>query len=636
MAIILSDNINYRAPKHADARYGPWTGITHANDNVLGLQRVIGLTVGIQSGNTLTEYWYYSGVTDSDLVFKSAGGAGGTGSSGTSGTSGVDGTSGSSGSSGTSGIDGTSGTSGTSGSSGTSPTGGTSVNGSVFISDIDPQSTGNVGAKVFSSNGAVLDSCITDTQLVTISVFALPGNSNYNPVVKIDGVQVILLPESDAPLFSGTINVNLSGATEITVIHEDGAQHTVSITQDTPPEVVTANFTGGYPGTQTELKENDVFNFYVESDVPIIAIELDDFEAFKSLVTGVTSGTGHTITGVIADRGVTAQDQRGSVRVQKYTGAWSSWFTTTIGVNGTDHVVLNNQYPEISFTTITYPSSQSALKDGEFATVNHTLNHYDTLTYSSPNSELSITGTTTYDPAKVAQRISGGYNISTDNFRIVANRDANDATTTENTVVWIAHNDQVITVSTPSGNRLRSGGNDNTTAPNHTITISSTQRLSSAPTMVAPVGTWQGGGFVGGPTVYTRALQIHDNMTKGTFSWGTLNTVNLAGKIVTLITNGDEYTVGGFISRDIPLTAFLNEAYMNVAAETYSKVVLSWSYEPLVVNRQPVGTTTPPPVTNGWALDDVGNNTIPTKITILDSKTDASSQESTITIEEGI
>jgi len=76
MAINLSDNINYNAPKHADSRYGPWTGITHANDNVIPLQRAVGLTVGIQSGNTLDEYWYYSGVTDSDLVLKLAGGGG--------------------------------------------------------------------------------------------------------------------------------------------------------------------------------------------------------------------------------------------------------------------------------------------------------------------------------------------------------------------------------------------------------------------------------------------------------------------------------------------------------------------------------------------------------------------------------
>ena len=79
MSINLSDNINYNAPKHSDSRYGPWSSVVNANANVISLQRVVGLTVGIQSGNTLNEYWYYSGVTDSDLVLKSTGGGGGSG-----------------------------------------------------------------------------------------------------------------------------------------------------------------------------------------------------------------------------------------------------------------------------------------------------------------------------------------------------------------------------------------------------------------------------------------------------------------------------------------------------------------------------------------------------------------------------
>jgi hypothetical protein len=505
------------------------------------------------------------------------------------------------------------------------------VNGSVFITDMTPQSGGNVGAKVFSSDGVVLDECVTDTQLVEVSVLALPGNTNYKPVVTINGVEVSLTANSDKPLFNGTINIDLSGATGLTVIHEDGAEHSVVIIQDTPPQVLAANFTGGYPGTQTELKENDTFDFYVESDVPIINVELDNFEAYKSGTYAVASGTGHTVTGVIADRGTTAQNQRARVRVQKSTGGWSAWYTTTIGVDGVGHVVLNNQYPVINFTTITYPASQSALKDSENAIVNHTVTNFDTITYNSPNSELSISNTSTYEAAKTAQRIAGGYNISTNNFRITANRTANDATTIDNTVVWIAHDDQVITVNSPT--RLRSGGNDGTSAQNHTITIVSTQRLASAPTLAAPVGTWQGGGFswTATATSFTRALQITDNMTKGAQNWGALNTVNLAGKVVTTITTGTNYVLGGFVERDIPLAAFANEAQMNVAALDYTKVVLSWSFEPSVVNRQPIDTS--PPVTDGWCLlSPIG--TSPVTIRILDSKTSASSQESTITIEE--
>jgi hypothetical protein len=516
--------------------------------------------------------------------------------------------------------------------------GGGGVNGSVFITDMTPQSSGNVGAKVFSSNNVVLDECTTDTQLVVVSVLALPGNTNYNPVVRINGVQVILTPQSDAPLFRGTINIDLLNATGLTVIHEDGAEHSIVIVQDTPPQVLAANFTGGYPSTQTELKENDTFDFYVESDVPIINIQLDNFEAYKLMTSGVTSGTAHTITGIIANRGNTAQDQRGRVRVQKSTGGWSDWFTTTIGVDGTDHVVLNDLHPTITFGTITYPTLQSALKNSETATVNNTVSDFDTIMYSSPNSELSITDPEDYLLNKIVQRIAGSYNITANNLRIVANRAANNATTTNNTVVWIAHDDQVITVTSPA--RLRSGGNDGTSGTpanyTHTITIGSTQRLASLPTLVAPVGNWQNAGFTGnvGFTSFTRPLQILDSMAKGTYSWGTLSTTNLAGKVVSTITTGTQYELGGFVSRQIPLAAFAFEAQMNVEAVTYSKVVLSWDFEPTVVNRQPIGTTKPPDVTNGWSLNALNVN--PTIIRILDNKTNASSQASIITIQEGI
>ena len=56
-----------------DLRYGPWNDVTDANLNIPTERRQIGLTVGIQSGLTLSEYWYYSGITDTDLVLKTIG-----------------------------------------------------------------------------------------------------------------------------------------------------------------------------------------------------------------------------------------------------------------------------------------------------------------------------------------------------------------------------------------------------------------------------------------------------------------------------------------------------------------------------------------------------------------------------------
>lgn len=84
MAIQINDNLNPLAPKILDNRYGPYTSTTEANSVINLSFRVVGLTVGILSGDTVfsggryisstegvVEYWYYTGITDSDLVLKS-------------------------------------------------------------------------------------------------------------------------------------------------------------------------------------------------------------------------------------------------------------------------------------------------------------------------------------------------------------------------------------------------------------------------------------------------------------------------------------------------------------------------------------------------------------------------------------
>lgn len=72
MAISLNDNILTLAPKPSDFRYGPWSSTTQANDQIVIQQRYLGLTVGIYSflSSSITEYWYHTGITNSDLVVK--------------------------------------------------------------------------------------------------------------------------------------------------------------------------------------------------------------------------------------------------------------------------------------------------------------------------------------------------------------------------------------------------------------------------------------------------------------------------------------------------------------------------------------------------------------------------------------
>lgn len=80
MSIILNDNIDVRAPKPADARFGTsisgttgfYSTVTDANNAIPTYQRYIGLTVGIKVGNNpIQEYWYANGINNGDLVVKS-------------------------------------------------------------------------------------------------------------------------------------------------------------------------------------------------------------------------------------------------------------------------------------------------------------------------------------------------------------------------------------------------------------------------------------------------------------------------------------------------------------------------------------------------------------------------------------
>jgi hypothetical protein len=514
-----------------------------------------------------------------------------------------------------------------------------SVNGGAFITDVVPTSTGNVGTKITSSDGEVLDSCLSDTQLVTVSVVAITGSTNYKPEVSLqwgsNNESVTITESSDKLIFTGSLAIDLGGETIVTVSHEDGASRSCTIAIDAPPVIQTAVFTGGYPGSQTELKSGDNYNFTVTADIPFVEVEFDDYGAYTDESFVVASDTSRTVTGTIANRGTSTQALAAKVRVKKSTGSWSDWHTTSDdgSTDGVNLVNLNNLYPTVSIGSITYPASQGALKSSESATVANTVTNYDTVAYTSPNGDLSITSSTTVQTPKTVTRIAGSYNISTNNLMISATRAANDATSTDQDVVYIANTACTLSVTEPAA-RLRSGGNDSTSAQNHTITITASQRLYSAPTLNAGAeGTWQGGGFSGSGTTWTRALQVHDDMTKGTYSWGSISGTNLAGIVTSAITGNSTYVLGGFVSRSITLAAYANEADMNVEAITYANVAMTWSVKALP-NKRDVGTTAVPD-SGSWCLDTLSTN--PTTIRILDTAaTGASSTPTTITIQETV
>jgi len=523
------------------------------------------------------------------------------------------------------------------------------INGSVYIIDINPSGgIGNIGDKVYedvggTSSNSILNSCSTTTQNVTVSVLALPGHTRYKPTITLSGQNVTLTALADRPLFTGAAFINLNSGTSLTVRHQDGASHTCTIVQDLPPVVQIAYFTGGYPGSQTELKENDTFNFFIQTNTPITRIEIDNYGAYKAFSANVTPGTSFTITTAqIANRGTSTQNLGARVRVQKANGSFSNWYLTESfgSIDGTHLIKLNNTYPTISTinqANITYPASQAALKDTETAIVNHTVTNANTVAYNSPNGDLSISNPSVYETAKTVQRIGGNYNITTNNFRIVATRTANNAiTTSTSTVVYIAHTAPTLSITTPFS-RLRSGGNNGTSIQSYNIVITSSQNLISAPSLTPDTnngGTFSGTGFTGGPTVWTRALQINDNLIKGTKTWASISGTNLAGKIVTTINSGGTYIIGGFVSRTLSLAAFANEVTLNTSVIDFSKMTLSWAVKALPI-KAAVGTNVPPPQPDTWTINALNIN--PTIVRILDtSATNSSSAASNVIVEETV
>jgi hypothetical protein len=211
---------------------------------------------------------------------------------------------------------------------------------------------------------------------------------------------------------------------------------------------------------------------------------------------------------------------------------------------------------------LSYPSTQEALKGSETCDSSITITNlgaapyilYD-CTQGSPD-ELTVASPNSYNVTKTWTRQSGDYRDDSDsnNCRVRAVRKENGA---ENTVQWVIQIANVLpTVNVnESASRLRKSA----AGTNHTITIVSNQKLIEAPSVDEDEGTFQGGGFSGGPTTWTRSLQISDSNTDGTYTWTNLSATNRAGMEQTSINGSTQYTIGGFYERQITFSAFNNE-----------------------------------------------------------------------------
>lgn len=440
--------------------------------------------------------------------------------------------------------------------------------GFVAITDIVPTASGNVGTKVKTDDNNVLQSCISSTNDVTVSVLAVTGPSGFKPTVTINGTAATLTRNATTDVWTGSAAITLSGASPhtVTATHGDGAIDTATVTVEALPVVTNLVFSGAYPvAGQTEHAAGQTLSLTVTADVPFTDVEVIDDSGSATVATSSTfaATTTKTLTVTVADRGSYGSGAPlvlpAKARVKNVNGTWGNVTLSNSfgGTNGVHVLALNNTLPVVTMGTITYPSGQLALKGSETATIAATYANVDTVNWTSPTSELSVASPTTQDN-KTVTRIAGGYNISTPNLQAVATRTANATTATFSNVVWIANITPTISITVPAA-RLRSGGNNGTTAQNYTVTMTSDQRMQGTPSLTASVGTFQGSWVTGDNGInFTRALQIHDSDTKGNASFSNLTITNLAGIVVNSISSGASYTVGGFVFRTLTVSAWPN------------------------------------------------------------------------------
>ena len=529
------------------------------------------------------------------------------------------------------------------------------ISGWVRTTDVTPQGSGTVSSKTYddSPNNTILSTALSSTEDITVHLEA-----SY-PNVDVEGVTAVLPKVGD--IYAGTVDVTIavSGLTRVTskAIAPDGlsgSTHEVDVTVDAPPQILTLSFAdqgGGagaagpgntYPGAQTELKAGDQVRVEGTTDKACDAIQVSDFEAGTNELVTFASTTSFSALITIADRGTSVQALAARIAARDATtAALGPTRDTDQGAgtaDGVDLVNLNNLYPSVSVGAITYPGIQQALKGAETADVVNSASDFDTILYEDPTgTEISIPSTGTFASPKTVTRIGGTYNVSTDNFRVTATRAANDATSVANGVVQIANVAATITVTEPAA-RLRSGGNNGTAAQLYTITITSDQELIPSPTLDPDSGgnrgTFTGGGFTGGPTIWTRSLQVDETVPdeKGIFTWENLVATNLAGLVTNTITGDATYELGGFVARTLVFsTPFGPNTTLGTAVVDFSKLTAGiFTATNQASIKQSIGT--PPSVTNGYTIDALSTN--PTTLIWLDTPAVNSNSTGTAAIED--
>lgn len=439
--------------------------------------------------------------------------------------------------------------------------------GFVCITNVQPvNGLENVNKSQTSSDGIVLDGIITSTENVIVHILAISGSISLMPEwVTIDGQTATLQRHTTENLWIGSVQLSSLGSV-ITAEHSEGSVHECSVTIQAKPIVQSVEFTGTYPALgQTHYHYDEAVGIEITANSPIYEVQIvSPISAVQADL--LTPGNNDFVIGTTVN--ITAKTESTDngpenasvwVRVKDSLGAWSNPFNSNATNQNTDHVSvigIDSDTPNISINSIDYPDGQGAVKVDEQAEVLYSYAHTEELVVTSIGNDLNIlTPAPSLNSQILVERNSSSptqYNISSNNFRITANKITNNTTSHVNGCVFIANEAPQITITgAHTISRLRSSPEGQPYA----LTVVSNQRLLNIPTLTAGVGGGSlGGSFTAvnsgnGQNFTGRTIIVLDSANRGTYQFAISNVNGLAGLSTTTITSGEDYTIGGFVAR---------------------------------------------------------------------------------------
>ena len=429
----------------------------------------------------------------------------------------------------------------------------------IFVLDVVPTSTGIISGKEYEEGTVPVDINLTraksDTNSIRVVVGMNGDGDSYSPTATINGTSVVLSETTTKRWFVGYADINIIPGDNY-VLAEASTGSTDSCWVELMgrgPNVLSATF-GAYPNDQTELKDGDVVSISITTEAE--ANEVTILAAGASKYTVILP-----VSGGVASGNVTASGLSGS---QTVTLVAKNDFGTAGDNFTTSALNLNQTHPTLSAISFTYPVGQEAFGADQAGTLSMTASNFDTIEYTS--SHFTIDDPTVYNTTKNITNAHTGYVHSGTNVTVTAIRTANGAVSTQTglgVIATIAPTAAISIVGNPT--RLMSSvtGND------YTVVITPNQILASAPDLDASVGTWQGSWALVSNT-WRRDLRITDDDPRGAGFFSNLEVTGKSNLVGNNITAGENYTVGGFINRNVTFPAFQRGAFIgtNVVDQT--------------------------------------------------------------------